>query len=243
MRNKTMRNLFIVVYVVVVFPMVVFSQDTANDNTTGQNVNNVDTGRQLLREIVIDTFDDPTRWEAEMAIDRGVITSRRQFGGSKEKTPVRTEEQINGFNPTDNYIYGIRVDYFSRNNTNIYLRAVRPIYVPGIVKNISVWVAGRGKDHNLIVVLQDMKGNLKRFPLGKLNYRGWKKLEINIPVEVDQEGVQGVVNGLYIKGFIIDTNFVDTVGRYYVYFDDIRAISDVIDEVYSAGGDDPSDGW
>ncbi len=220
----------------------VFAQSTENDNTTDTLNAPQNTGRMLLREILVDTFDDPTLWQVQMPIDKGVVHSQRMFGGSKQKPPIRVQEQINNYNPADNYVYGVRVEYFSRNNTQIALKSVRPRYVPGIVKKISVWVSGRDKGHELHIVLRDMAGNVKKLPLGSLGYTGWKKLETSIPIELDQVDVNDAGYGLYIIGFVVDTKFEDTVGRYYIYFDNIRAVTDVLEDAIR-DEDDIADGW
>lgn len=220
-----------------------FAQATANDNTTTTQNAPADTGRQILREISVDSFDDPTLWRVEVPIDRGIAGTQRIYGGTKEKAPLRVAEQINDYNPVDNYVYGVRVDYFSRSsNTQIALKAVRPIYVPGVVKKLSVWVSGRGKNHQLSIIVRDMKGEVKTLPLGNLAYTGWKKLETSVPIEIPQDDINGALFGLYVLGFVIDANFEDTVGRYYIYFDDIRAVTDVLDETLRPE-DDIQDGW
>ncbi len=239
MKNKKILLLSLVIHVVFV---AAFTQSTENDNTTDVLNAPQDTGRMLLREIVVDTFDDPTIWQVQMPIDKGIVHSQRILGGSKKKKPIRVKEQINNYNPADNYVYGVRIEYFSRNNTQIALRAVRPRYIPGIVKKISVWVSGRGKDHKISIVLRDMQGNVKKLPLGSLGFTGWKKLETSVPIELDQVDVNDAGYGLYIVGFVIDARFEDTVGRYYIYFDNIRAITDVLEEAIR-DEDDITDGW
>lgn len=238
---KHRKILFLSIFVHMIF-VSAFAQSTENDNTTDVLNAPQNTGRMLLREILVDTFDDPTGWQVQMPIDKGIAYAKRIFGGSKKKTPIRVAEQINNYSPSDNYVYGVRVEYFSRNTTQIAIQAIRPKYVTGIVKKISVWVSGRGKGHELSIILRDMQGNIKKLPLGILNFTGWKKLETSIPIDVYQVDINDAGYGLYIIGFVIDTKFEDTVGRYYIYFDNVRAITDVLEEAIKEE-DDITDGW
>ncbi|MDR2952172.1 MAG: flagellar filament outer layer protein FlaA, partial [Treponema sp.] len=84
----------------------------------------------------------------------------------------------------------------------------------------------------------------------KLNFMGWKKLTVAIPPQSD-DGYSGVVQrnyhynnqmGIKIMGFRINFNLTDTSGSYYVYLDDLRAVTDLFAE-NNRDEDDMADGW
>lgn len=239
-----MKKLFVFLMVVVTV-MMIYAQSTELDNTTDTDSVYTDTGRLLLREISVTTLDDPTVWDVNVPFDKGFPTIRRFVGSPLDKAPLRVEEQINEYNPADDYVLGVKVEFYGRDYTYINIDAKKPFYVPGIVKTLSIWVSGRSKQHRLSVHVRDMTGHLFTLPLGLLNFEGWQKMEIAIPPNLIQENINGRLTGLYLEGFQIDTEFTDTVGSYYIYFDDVRAISDVIEEAidYSTGVDDISDAW
>lgn len=224
--------------------MFVYAQNTQLDNPVGLVNIPKETGRLLLREISISTFEDPTAWKISVPVDRGNFSSRRIFGSPAQKKPLRLEEQINQYQPVDQYVLGVKTEFYARSITSISIESERPIFMSGLVKSLSVWVAGRGKEHKLSVVIRDMSDEVKVLDMGKLNFSGWKKLEINIPTRFNQKDRNIETHGLYLLGFVINTKFEDTVGRYYIYFDDIRVISDVIDDAIKLNRSDTiSDGW
>lgn len=234
-----------IILLVMIYAVVnVYSQNTELDNTTNTEKVPIETGRLLLREISTDAFEDPTSWEVIIPFDKGNANTRRQLGGSNDKEELRLEQQINNYNPIDQYVLGVRIEFYGRDFTDIRIYAKNPIYVPGVVKILSVWVVGRNKNHTLSLIIRDMDGKIKKLPFGKLDFNGWEKLEVIIPPDINQVDPSGSLHGLYFIGYLINTDFEDTVGRYYIYFDDMRVISDVMDEALTVqSSDDMGDGW
>jgi hypothetical protein len=166
---------------------------------------------------------------------------------SKDKEPIPEEE---GMSIPDQYVLGARVDYLHRGWSSITIYPTRPIPIEGITKTVSVWVAGRNFDHELTLKIQDFFGRNYELYVGKLNFMGWKKLTVAIPPQSD-DGYSGVVQrnyhynnqmGIKITGFKINFNLADTAGSYYVYFDDLRAVTDLFAE-NNRDEDDMADGW
>jgi len=113
-----------------------------------------------------------------------------------------------------------------------------------------VWVAGRNYNHVLKLIVQDFFNNQFELTLGKLNFQGWKKLSVAIPPQ-NPDGVSGIIQrnyhytsqmGLKIIGFKIECDPMEAFGTYYVYFDDLRAVTDLFAED-SRDEDDMVDGW
>ncbi len=227
-----------------------FAQNTENDDTTDLTGRvPTDTGRQILREMVILSFEDSSNWKVRIPEDRGKTTIRRIIGGPSAKPEVVIEDQllkdqIQILDSTDEYVLGVKTEFYGRSETTIEIDLYRSVFVPGVVKKVSLWVLGRNKRHQLLVVFRGMDGDIKRLSLGNLDFRGWKKLEVNIPLDIKQESFGGgFYSGFYLLGFEIDTYFEDTVGSFYTYFDDLRIIRDaILDLVYTAE-DEISDSW
>ena len=155
-----------------------------------------------------------------------------------------------GLNVPDKYSLGTRVDFLHRGYASIFFYPQRPIPIEGITKTISLWVAGRNYNHELKILVQDYFGRPFELYVGKLNFQGWKKLTVAIPPQAD-DGRNGIVQrnyhynsqmGLKIAGLRIDCDPLETYGSYYIYFDDLRAVTDLFAE-NNRDPDDIPDGW
>ena len=214
----------------------------------------VDTAQQKLKEVSIDKFEAAGFWMPSMSTDEGLITARL-FAGSpagKANEPLPDERVLNIDNKVaDTQVLGVRVDFFRRGFNEFTIMAKKPIPIEGISKTITVWVAGRKYNHTLYLMLSDVFGRPFELPLGTLNFQGWKKLSVAIPPQ-SADGVSGIVQrnfhyasqhmGIKILGFKVETDPLEAYGVYYIYFDDLRAVTDLFAED-NRDTDDMSDSW
>lgn len=232
-----MKRILIILLIVGVSASL-FAQETAPDPTEI----GIDSAQQNLQEISVDRFEDPGFWQAHIPLDKGIVTHRRVQGGPADKEPIPGEENA-GIDFTDENVIGIKVDYYRRGPISISLEPSRPLSVPGIVKTISVWVVGRNFNHRLNLVIEDYYGNVNILPMGALNFSGWKQLTVAVPPTIRQRNPHyNVETGIKILGFVIDAAIEETYGTYYVYFDDLRAVTDLFGEE-SRDSDDMVDNW
>jgi len=147
-------------------------------------------------------------------------------------------------------VLGVRVDFIRRGTNSITVYPQRPIPIEGITKTVSVWVAGRNFNHSLNLLLEDSLGRHFELYIGKLNFQGWKKLTVAIPPQAP-DGIHGIVQrnyhyvhlmGIRIIGFRIDCDMMEAYGSYYIYFDDLRAVTDLFAEDLK-DADDMNDMW
>lgn len=223
--------------------VAVFAVAQADDDT-GVNpaAIGIDSAQQNLQEISIDRFEDPGFWLSAIPADRGLIMHRRVQGGPADKEPIASEVEA-GIEPVDEYVVGVKTDFYRRGPVSISLTPVRPLAVPGIVKTLSVWVVGRNFNHRLSVVVEDYFGNRNILPMGRLNFSGWKEMTVAIPPTLRQRSANYVTEtGIKILGFVIDAAIPETYGTYYVYFDDLRAVTDLFAEEVR-DPDDMVDNW
>lgn len=227
---------------VAILAVLVAGVAVAQDSTPAPEDIGVDAAQQNLQEISIDRFEDPGFWLSYIPSDRGLIMHRRVTGGPGDKQPIPGEEEA-GLAIVDENVIGMRVNFYRRAPISVSLQPVRPLAVPGIVKTLSVWVVGRNFNHRLSVVIEDYFGNVNILPMGLLNFSGWKQLTVAVPPTVDQRNPHyNTQTGIKILGFVIDTDLEETYGTYYVYFDDLRAVTDLFAEE-SRDPDDMVDGW
>lgn len=237
MKRRTKRALLLAVLVVLASAIVV-AQDTPPEvESLGK-----DTAQQALQEVSISKFEDQGFWRVYMPIDQGVIESRRFEGGPNDKEALPEEEAL-GIATPDDYVLGVKASFFRRGSAELYVQPNRPLQIPGITKTISMWVVGRNFNHRLNVVVADYFGNVNILDMGKLNFSGWKRMTVAVPPTVVQRDFHyNDRMGLQILGFLIEPNLMETYGTYYVYFDDLRAYTDLFADE-SRDPDDMVDAW
>lgn len=202
----------------------------------------VDSAQQLLKEVSVTRFEDAAYFYAHMPMDQGLVTVRRFEGGPAEKEPIEDEEQLDVDAP-DDHVIGVKVDFFKRGPHQLVVAPVRPIQVEGITKTLSLWVVGRNYNHVLKLIIRDYFGETKELTLGKLNFMGWKKMTVAVPPTITQsEYHYGGKDGVVFEGLKIEFDLAETYGQYYIYFDDLRAWTDLFAEV-ARDDDSMSDDW
>jgi hypothetical protein len=206
----------------------------------------IDAAQQNLKEISVDKFEFDGYWRSNISSDEGYTTTRLFEGAPAGKTPLAEEE---GLDIPDRYVLGTRVDFLRRGYNSITLYPIRPIPIEGITKTVSVWVVGRNFNHELTLLIQDFFGRKFELYIGKLNFQGWKRMTVAIPPQTGDGN--GIVQrsyhynnqmGIKIIGFRIDCDPAEAYGSYYVYFDDLRAVTDLFAEE-SRDPDDMADAW
>ncbi|HAC32776.1 MAG TPA: flagellar filament protein FlaA [Treponema sp.] len=222
---------------------LVFAQ-TSSLSEPDPTIIGADSAKQALREVSVDRFEIEGSWNSHISPDYGVISSRLFDGSPAMKEPLKGEEEAE-----DTKVLGVKVEFFRRGVNSFYIKSARPIPIEGVTKTISVWCAGRNMNHEIYVLVQDYFGNNFELYLGNLGFSGWKKLTVAVPPTPDgehgiiqQSAYNGIKPGLRILGFRIDCNPMLARGQYYVYFDDLRAVTDLYD-LENRDEDDIMDDW
>lgn len=236
-----MKKLITAVFALSVTGMLFAQQSLASADAT---VIGNDSARQALKEISVDRFEIEGSWDATISPDYGVISARLFEGSPAAKDPIPGEE-----NAVDSKVLGVKVEFFHRGVNSFYVKSARPIPIEGVTKTISLWAAGRNMNHELYVLVQDYYGNNFELYVGTLGFSGWKKMQVAVPPTPDgehgiiqQSAYDGVRPGLRIVGFRIDCNPMLARGTYYLYLDDIRAVTDLYD-IENRDEDDMHDDW
>ncbi len=251
-----MKKAIIALLALAVLASTAFAQTAvaaADVGTPDPNKIGIETAQQKLKEVSIDQFEAAGFWESSISSDEGVVTSRlfegRPAGSAAE--PVADPRYV-GQDPkvANKYVLGVRTEFYARGFNEIFITAKRPVAIEGITKTLTVWVAGRNYNHILWVELKDFFGNDFELPMGRLNFQGWKKLSVAIPPQ-NPDGRTGIVQrnfhytshmGLKVVGFRIECDPMEAFGSYYIYLDDLRAVTDLFAED-SRDPDDMPDSW
>jgi len=217
---------------------ILFAQ--TNEAATGANNTSelgLDTGQQELREISVEKFEMEGSWYGAISQDSGYISARLFEGSPDAKEPIGEDQE------PDKYVLGARVSFLKRGHTHFTLYPVRPIAVEGIVKSFSIWVVGRNFDHELKILFQDYYGKPYELSMGRLNHTGWKQFTVTVPPDIAQDNYHSYnERGLTVTGLRVVVDPEEASGTYYVYFDDLRAVTDLFSED-NRDADDMRDGW
>jgi hypothetical protein len=221
-----------------------FAQTAQNVQAGAPNAADIgkDQAQQLLKEVSVNKFEDAAFWAVGMPLDMGIASGKRLQGSPSGKQPIPDEAAL-GIKEDDKYVLGVKVSFFHRGDAFFVARPENPVPIEGIVKTLSVWVVGRNFNHTLKVLFTDYAGQEQSLTIGTLNFVGWKKLTVAIPPSILQTEYHYTYrSGIRITGLEVDTDPLDSYGTYYVYFDDLRAVTDLFGES-KRDTDDMSDGW
>ena len=238
-----MKRIVILTIVTLVAAGFLFAQsDMGRVGETDATQLGVDTAQQLLKEVSVTKFEDAGMWTGAIPRDLGLVTIRRIEGSPEEKEPIEDEEAA-GIEESDDYVLGVKVQFYKRGMTTFSIHPAHPIPVEGITKTLSVWVIGRNTKHVLKVILSDYFGNKRTITMGPLNFAGWKQMTVAIPPQIVQRDYHyNNKMGVKIEGFLVECDPAETIGNYYIYFDDLRATTDLFAEA-SRDTDDIQDVW
>lgn len=224
----------VAVFILALVPVLVSAQEQeVEDLRVG-----ITTSKQILADVPITHFEDADTWHSHMPVDLGIILSMRRRGKPFEMPDIDPNDENE-----NEFVLGVKVAFNQRSHAYFSMRPPRPIKVPGITKAISVWVCGRSFKHRLYCHLIDYKGSEMIVDMGLLDFAGWKKVSIPIPATIEQEEYHWVNwRGVSFAGLSIRTDPGESYGVYYVYFDELRAITDVYQEE-TRDEDNMEDGW
>jgi hypothetical protein len=201
-----------------------------------------DQAQQLLKEVSISKFEDAAFWYAAMPLDMGVAAVKRLEGSPQGKKPIEDEAKL-GIKEDDKFVLGTKVSFFRRGDSYFSIHPLNPMPVEGIVKTVSVWVVGRNYNHVLKLMFDDYRGQAQELTFGTLNFIGWKKMTVAVPPSILQTEYHYTYrSGIRITGLKVECDPMDAYGTFYIYFDDMRSVTDLFGES-KRDADDMSDGW
>ena len=224
---------------------LMFAQNSSLSDPNPETIG-ADSAMSALREVSVDKFEREGSWNVHISSDDGTIAGRLFEGAPAMKDPLPEDVETSAI---DDMVYGIRVDFFHRGKNSFEIMAGRPLPIEGITKTVSVWVCGRNQDHDLWLLVEDYFGHQFELYMGDLGFTGWKKLTCVVPPSPD--GEHGIVQrsayygdkpGLKVLGFRVDCNPMKARGTFYMYLDDLRAVTDLYD-IQHHDEDDMLDNW
>jgi hypothetical protein len=221
-------------FIVLFVPLAIFAQDEDLEELQI----GIETAGKLLADLPVTHFEEADTWYSRMPIDEGIVFSMKRRG-----RPLELPEIDPNDGTENDYVLGVKVAFTQRGYAKFKIAPPRPIKIPGITKALSMWVCGRSFQHRLYAHVLDYEGNEMILDMGLLDFVGWKKVNIPIPASIKQHNYHDTNwRGISFAGMSVETDPADSYGVYYVYFDELRAVTDIYSEEHR-DQDDMEDGW
>jgi hypothetical protein len=114
------------------------------------------------------------------------------------------------------------------------------IPIPGRLNYLDLWVWGSNLNFYLEAYFRDYQGVVYTINMGDLYYTGWKNLRVRIPTNIPQsKRVLPRLAGLTFVKFRIWTTPGERVDNFYVYFNQMKILTDIFETLYD--GDELGD--
>jgi TonB family protein len=194
----------------------------ADDDSWGDRFRIGDDSEQVLPSLfqaVLEDFESETAapWSALMSSNDGIADTKIAATAGVEHGRA----------------LGVRVQFMRRAISTLDLRPPVPIRIEGRCVGLSVLAYGTGIPHELRILVLDYYGDEHELSLGRLDFKGWRRLEATIPL--DERGISAYAQddrhyrypaGLRVSGLRLVFDLVESYGQYVAYFDELGALVD-----------------
>ena len=196
-----------------------------------QNIGAPRVADETLTTVLIDDFEVSQGWIPNIPLDFGISKVLYREGSPQE---IATD--------VNKMVLGLKTVFFRRNFGWMSVDRPFPLSIRNVVRNFSIWIAGRNRRNVFFVKVRDMSYNKMRLSGGEMRFQGWKKVNVPVTDSVDQFNPLRNSNGLDFLGFYISFNAEDitTTEPYYIYLDQFTASMNM---AATQADDDMSDDW
>ena len=195
-----------------------------------------DSATENLESKILESFDPENRTTDWLVVGSKFITE----GFPKQTYTGAWPEALYGSNTEgrDLQVLGINVKWDRMGYNNIEIIPVKegedgntvpnPIPIPGRAQRLDLWVWCSDFDYYLEIHLRDTKGVIHVLHMGELAKIGWNNFSTNIPGRISQTGQYvPFLKSLELVKFVLWTKPDENVSNYYVYFDQIKILTDI----------------
>lgn len=128
---------------------------------------------------------------------------------------------------------GFKCGFHSRGYNHVTFIPPKPITLPGRARRIQIWVMGMKYNYDLEIWVEDFRGMSHKLEMGNLNFAGWRGLTRDIPWYIpQQESEYPSDRPLRITKIVVRTTPDQRPDRFYVYFDQIRVLTDIYEQPF-----------
>ena len=218
MRKGSILIICLVVFFLLVLPSVM--ADSATEN---------------LESRILESFDPESRTTEWLVVGSKFITE----GFPKQTYTEAWPEAIFGSNQDgkDLQVLGINAKWDRKGYNNIEIIPVKedsdgntvpnPISIPGRAKKLDLWVWCSDFDYYFEVHVRDTNGVVHVLNMGGLAKIGWNNFYTDIPGYIAQTGKYvPYLKSLELVKIVIWTKPTENVSNYFVYFDQIKILTD-----------------
>ena len=199
---------------------------------------------------VIEDFEEAEDWKAKSTsplgetrtikiVQRGPIRSAVD-GGERvyDDEPYSLEQ-----NPErPNHIMGIKTYFKDRGFDRVEVKPPHYYLINGKARQFSIWVLGRNFRHTLYLKLKDYRGRIHKLRLGRLNFYGWRKMNLIVPGWLPQS-TRYTLLGRHLKfvSLFVTSDYHEPEGEFYFYLDGFKMLVDRRENSYP--GSEIKDTW
>lgn len=210
--------------------------DTGNlpvvaDDPDAANIGQPIVADEKLTTVLIDNFEVPQGWIADIPLDFGISKVLYRNGAPKE---IAADD--------NKMVLGVKTVFFRRNFGWMSVDRPYPLSLKSVVRAFSVWISGRNTRHSFFIKVRDLENRRMRLAGGEMRFQGWKKVNVPVSDVVIQSRTASNTYGLDFLGFHMSfiADDITTLDAYYMYFDQLTASLSMSS---SQEDDDISDDW
>jgi hypothetical protein len=196
-----------------------------------------ETGR--YRATVIDDFEGERIWKPHAA---GAQLDEVQFLKMRPDHPAFEEEgglcRVSG----DEKSLFLHFAFQNPGKEHFTIRPASPIRLAAQPVRISFWLHSNRYLHTMSLLLKNADGLEIRVPAGRLDFRGWRRIELDLPVQMHERGrrLERRYSSQFL-GIAIESNPHEPAGQAAISIDQMILLSDYADFRYP--GADIQDTW
>jgi TonB family protein len=189
---------------------------------------------------LLDGFDDASPWSCRIEGEDGFATTRSFASPLGPDAGSSTEATASSRKPGPDRALGIKVEFLRRSASIATIAPPEPLIAGLRCAFLSLRVLGRSYRHELSIVVLDYYGRPFELPLGRLDFSGWKKLTVYVPLEIVQDDAHYErPGGLRIAALRLRFDPEEAYGSFYAYFDRLEATIDGYGPTPSETGPSP----
>lgn len=181
--------------------------------------------KENLQDYILNDFEAAEDWRAFATSPLGDTKIRKTV---QIESPVRSKDGLTKFEEKQffpaggsvNHFLGVKTYFKDRGFDRVEVKPPHEYIVKGIGRQISLWVLGRKFRHSLYVKLRDYRGKLHKLRVGRLDFLGWKRMQITIPGWLPQSTRYSQFDkNLHFVSLFVESDKNDVGGTFYFYLD------------------------
>ncbi|RME88358.1 MAG: endoflagellar filament sheath protein, partial [Candidatus Hydrogenedentota bacterium] len=191
-----------------------------------QNQGNRQKTKGLLKDILLDDFENSEDWRAFSTTPLGETKTRKtiQLGEIRDvfNPELISTEEKQMFKEGENHILGIKTFFKDRGFDRVEVKPPHELKIKGVVRQFSMWVLGRKYRHTLFIKLRDFTGKIHKLRVGRLDFLGWRKMTVTVPGWIPQSPRYSLLDkNLQFVSFFVVSDVHEVGGPFYFYVDNL----------------------